>query len=182
MRGSLAVVGEYNHKSILMIRQGNLSDSSPKLLRKQTRAKRNRTKSLVQSYHSDIRREIESAAYRTFRRGTPLDSRNNDLIQFLYSRLRKTIAAAINELPERERLVMTLFYYEELSLAQVGTVIGESYTRVSQIHASGLVNLRSRLGDPFSTWEPTIHTSARPPTNGSKSAKKMVRPPEHEGQ
>jgi DNA-directed RNA polymerase specialized sigma24 family protein len=116
------------------------------------------------------------------RRGTPLDPHNNDLIQFLYSRLRKSIAAAINELPERERLVMTLFYYEELSLAQVGTVIGESYTHVSQIYASGLVNLRSRLGDPVGTWDPTIHTSARPPTNGSKSAKKMVRRPEHEGQ
>jgi Sigma-70, region 4 len=134
----------------------------------------------VQSYHSGIPRGIESAAYRTFRRGTPLDSHNNDLIQFLYSQLRKTIAAAINELPERERLVITLFYYEELSLVQIGTVIGESYPRVSQIYASGLVNLRSQLGDPVGTWEPTIHTSARPPTNGSKSAKKMGRPPEHE--
>ena len=72
---------------------------------------------------------------------------------------------------------MTLFYYEELGLVQIGTVTGESHTRVSQIYASGLVNLRSRLGDPVGTWEPTIHTSARPPTNGSKSAKKMVRPP-----
>jgi len=77
---------------------------------------------------------------------------------------------------------MTLFYYEELSLVQIETVIGESYTRVSQIYASGLVNLRSRLGDPVGTWEPTIHTSARPPTNGSKSAKQTVRRPEHEGQ
>jgi RNA polymerase sigma factor FliA len=134
----------------------------------------------VQSYHSSIRREIESASYRTFRRGTPLDPHNNDLIQFLYSRLRKSIAAAINELPERERLVMTLFYYEELSLVQIATVMGESYTGVSQIYASGLMNLRSRLGDPVGTWKPTIHTSARPPTNGSKSAKKVIRPPEHE--
>jgi RNA polymerase sigma factor (sigma-70 family) len=133
----------------------------------------------MQSYHSIIPREIESATYRTFRRGPPLDSHNNDLIRFLYSRLRKTIAAAINELPERDRLVMTLFYYEELSLVQIGTVMGESHTRVSQIYSSGLLNLRSRLGDPFGTWEPTIHSSARPQTNGSKSAKKMVRPPEH---
>src|ERR1700729_3738277 len=137
-----------------------------------------RTRSFAQSYHSSIRRKVNPASYRAFRRGTPLDPHNNDLIQFLYSRLRKSIAAAINELPERERLVMTLFYYEELSLAQVGTVIGESYTHVSQIYASGLVNLRSRLGDPVGTWDPTIHTSARPPTNGSKSAKKMVRRPE----
>jgi RNA polymerase sigma factor (sigma-70 family) len=163
-----------------MIRQGMLSDPSTKLLRKQ-RAMRNQDKVIRASYHSSITREIESAAYRTFRRGTPLDSHSNNLVQFLYSRLRKTIAAAINELPERERLVMTLFYYEELGLVQIGTVIGESYTRVSQIYTSGLVNLRSRLGDPVGTWEPTIHTSARPPTNGSKSAKKTVRPSEHEG-
>ena len=121
-------------------------------------------------------------AFQTRRRGTPLASRNDVLVQFLYSRLRKSIAAAINSLPELERLVMTLFYYEELSLVQIETVIGEAYTRVSQIYASGLVNLRSRLGDPVGTWEPTIHTSARPPTNGSKSAKKTVRPSEHEGQ
>jgi RNA polymerase sigma factor (sigma-70 family) len=136
----------------------------------------------VQSYHSSIRRKIESASYRSFRRGTPLDPHNNDLIQFLYSRLRKSIAAAINSLPELERLVMTLFYYEELSLVQIATIIGESDTRASQIYASGLVNLRSRLGDPVGTWEPTIHTSARPPTNGSKSVKERVRRPEHEGQ
>jgi RNA polymerase sigma factor FliA len=94
----------------------------------------------VQSDNPIIRREIESASYRTFRRGTPLDSHNDDLIHFLYSRLRKTIAAAINELPERERLVMTLSCYEELSLVQIGTVIGESYTRVS----SNLEQISSR--------------------------------------
>jgi hypothetical protein len=72
---------------------------------------------------------------------------------------------------------MTLYYYEELSLAEIGSVTGESYTCTSQIYASDLLNLRSRLGDPVGKWEPTIHTSARPPTNGSESAKKTVRPP-----
>jgi DNA-directed RNA polymerase specialized sigma subunit len=119
-------------------------------------------------------------AYQTLRRGTPLDSRNDALVQFLYSRLRKRIAAAVNDLPERERLVMTLYYYEELSLVEIGITIGESYTRASQIYASGLLNLRSRLGDPVGKWEPTIHTSARPPTTGPESAKNTVRPPEHE--
>jgi RNA polymerase sigma factor FliA len=109
-----------------------------------------------------------------------VDSRNDALVQFLYSRLRKRIAAAINDLPERERLVMTLYYYEELSLVEVGITIGESYTRTSQIYASCLLNLRSRLGDPVGKWEPTIHTSARPPTNGSESSKNTARPLERE--
>jgi hypothetical protein len=106
-----------------------------------------------------------------------VDSRNDVLVQFLYSRLRKRIAAAINDLPKQERLVLTLYYYEKLSLAEIGITIGESYTRASQIYASGLLNLRSRLGDPFGKWELTIHTSARPPTNGPESAKNTVRPP-----
>jgi RNA polymerase sigma factor FliA len=90
------------------------------------------------------------------------------------------MAAAINNLPERERQVMTLYYYEELSLVEVGITIGESYTRTSQIYASCLLNLRYRLGDPVGKWKPTIHTSARPPTNCSESSKNTARPPERE--
>jgi RNA polymerase sigma factor (sigma-70 family) len=148
------------------------------LLRQQRKAKTTGTKSFVRSDHSSIDPEKlnPSPAYQTLRRGTPLDLHNDVLVQFLYSRLRKRIALAINELPERERLVMTLYYYEELSLAQIGSVIGKSYTCASQIYASGLLNLRSRLGDPFGNWE-TTHTSARPPTNGPESAKKTVRRP-----
>jgi hypothetical protein len=104
-------------------------------------------------------------------------SRNDAFVQFLFSQLQKRIAAAINDLPEQERLVMTLYYYEELNLAQIGTAIGASHSCASQIYGSGLLNLRARLGDPVGKWEPTIHLSARPPTNGSTAPKKTVRPP-----
>jgi hypothetical protein len=108
-------------------------------------------------------------------------SHNDAFIHFLYSQLRNSLAAAINGLSERERLVMTLYYYEELGLVQIGITLGESYTLVSQIYASGLLNLRSRLGDPLGEWIPTIHTSARPPTNGSTAPKKSVGPPNPNG-
>jgi hypothetical protein len=72
---------------------------------------------------------------------------------------------------------MTLYYYEELSLVQIGIAIGESYIRASQIYASALLNVRSRLQDAVGKWQPSIQTRARPPTNGSGSVKKMVPPP-----
>jgi DNA-directed RNA polymerase specialized sigma subunit len=71
----------------------------------------------VRSDHSsiDLEKLNPLPTYQTRRIGTPLDSHKDVLVQFLYSRFRKRIAAAINELPERERLVMTLYYYETLA-------------------------------------------------------------------
>jgi hypothetical protein len=97
--------------------------------------------------------------------------------RFLYLQFQNRIAAAINDLPEQERLVMTLYYYEELSLVQIGFAIGEPYPRASQISASALLNLRSRLRDSIGTGQPTIHTSARPPTDGSESVMISFPPP-----
>jgi len=104
-------------------------------------------------------------------------SRNDTLVQFLYFQLRKRIAAAINDLSEQERLVITLYYYEEFTLAEIGIAVGISHAVASQTYASGLLNLRARLGDPVGKWEPNVHTSARPPTNGTTAPKRMVRPP-----
>jgi len=103
--------------------------------------------------------------------------RKDGLVRFLYLQFQNRIAEAINGLPEQERLVMTLYYYEELSLVQIGFAIGESYSRASQIYASALSNVRSRIRESLGTWQPTTQTSARPPTNGSGSQKKMVPPP-----
>jgi DNA-directed RNA polymerase specialized sigma24 family protein len=101
--------------------------------------------------------------------------RNDVLVRFLLSHLRKGIAAAIDGLPEQERLVITLYYYEEFSLAQIGFAIGEPHARVSQIYASGLANLRAQLQDPVVKRKSTTRT--RPSTNGSESLIKAVPPP-----
>ena len=48
-------------------------------------------------------------------------------------------------MPERERLVLTLYYYEGLTLAEIGDVLGVTESRVCQIHTKSLLDLRSRL-------------------------------------
>jgi RNA polymerase sigma factor for flagellar operon FliA len=55
------------------------------------------------------------------------------------------IAAAIGTLPERERMVVTLYYYEDLSLKEVGSILGVSESRVCQIHTKATENLRAAL-------------------------------------
>jgi RNA polymerase sigma factor for flagellar operon FliA len=60
---------------------------------------------------------------------------------------RAALAAAIRELPERERLVMSLYYEEELNLKEIGAVIGVSESRVCQLHGQALNRLKARLAD-----------------------------------
>jgi RNA polymerase sigma factor for flagellar operon FliA len=59
--------------------------------------------------------------------------------------LREALAAAIAELPERERLVMSLYYDEELNLKEIGEVLGVSESRVCQNHGQAVVRLRARM-------------------------------------
>jgi RNA polymerase sigma factor for flagellar operon FliA len=60
---------------------------------------------------------------------------------------REHLAAAIDNLPDREKLVLSLYYDEELNLKEIGEVIGVSESRVSQIHSQAALRLRSRLVD-----------------------------------
>jgi len=55
------------------------------------------------------------------------------------------VADAIGRLPERERMVVTLYYNEELTMKEVGAVLGLTESRVSQIHSQAMVRLRSNL-------------------------------------
>ena len=64
--------------------------------------------------------------------------------------LRKSLAIAITQLPERERLVLALYYDEELNLKEIGQIIGVSESRVSQIHSQAAMRLRARLTDWYS--------------------------------
>jgi RNA polymerase sigma factor for flagellar operon FliA len=67
-----------------------------------------------------------------------------DLMQ---SQFQQHLAAAIASLPEREQLVMSLYYDEELNLKEIGEVLGVSESRVCQIHGQALVRVRARLKD-----------------------------------
>lgn len=58
---------------------------------------------------------------------------------------RKALAAAIDGLPEREKMVMSLYYNDELNLKEIGLVLGVTESRVCQLHGQALVRLRARL-------------------------------------
>lgn len=59
--------------------------------------------------------------------------------------LKDRIADAIARLPEREKLVVGLYYYENLTLREIGEVLGVTESRVSQLHTKAVLRLRSRL-------------------------------------
>lgn len=61
---------------------------------------------------------------------------------------RRILADAINRLPDRERLVLTLYYFEGLTLAEIGDVLGVTESRVCQIHAKSVMSLRNRMSEP----------------------------------
>jgi RNA polymerase sigma factor FliA len=60
---------------------------------------------------------------------------------------RKALAAAIDGLPEREKLVLSLYYDDELNLREIGAVLDVSESRVCQIHGQALVRVRARMED-----------------------------------
>ncbi len=61
--------------------------------------------------------------------------------------LKDRVADAIARLPEREKLVVALYYYENLTLREIGEVLGVTESRVSQLHTKAVLRLRSRLGE-----------------------------------
>lgn len=59
--------------------------------------------------------------------------------------LREIVREAIDQLPEREKIILSLYYYEDLNMKEVGAVLDITESRVSQIHAAALTHLRSYL-------------------------------------
>src|SRR6059036_1517730 len=59
--------------------------------------------------------------------------------------LREALGEAIARLPEREKVVVTLYYYEELTLREIGEVLGVTESRVSQLHTKAILRLKARL-------------------------------------
>lgn len=59
--------------------------------------------------------------------------------------MRQLLADAINRMTEREKIVLTLYYYENMTLAEIGGVLGVTESRVCQIHTKAVLQLKSRL-------------------------------------
>jgi RNA polymerase sigma factor for flagellar operon FliA len=69
------------------------------------------------------------------------------LFRCLRGELEERLGEAIQNLPDRERLVMSLYYFEEMTMREIGLALGVVESRVSQVHASAVVHLRSALKD-----------------------------------
>jgi RNA polymerase sigma factor for flagellar operon FliA len=69
------------------------------------------------------------------------------LFRCLRGELEERLSDAITHLPDRERLVMSLYYYEEMTMREIGLALGVVESRVSQVHASAVVHLRAALKD-----------------------------------
>ena len=78
----------------------------------------------------------------------PPPPEEDPLFLCLAAESRQRLIDAIEELPEKERLVLTLYYYEELTMREIGLTLGVVESRVSQIHSGAVRRLRSALGQP----------------------------------
>jgi RNA polymerase sigma factor FliA len=67
------------------------------------------------------------------------------LFRCLKGEMKQRLADAIDELPEKERMVLTLYYYEELTMKEIGLTLGVVESRISQIHSSAVLRLRTAL-------------------------------------
>jgi RNA polymerase sigma factor FliA len=77
----------------------------------------------------------------------PNSPEEDPLFCCLKGEMQARLARAIDQLPERERLVMTLYYFEEMTMKEIGVTLGVVESRVSQIHASAVLHLRVTLAD-----------------------------------
>tara|TARA_R110002110_G_C13470513_1_gene720879 strand:- start:116563 stop:117267 length:705 start_codon:yes stop_codon:yes gene_type:complete len=76
-----------------------------------------------------------------------MDAENNPAASFENAGFKRALVEQIQSLPEKEQLMMSLYYSEELNLKEIGAIMGVSESRVSQIHGQALARLKSRLGD-----------------------------------
>jgi len=75
-----------------------------------------------------------------------LATRPDELERVIHRKeLKAHLAEAIASLPEKEQLVLSLYYYEELTMKEIGAVLGYTESRISQIHTKAVIKLRARL-------------------------------------
>ena len=78
---------------------------------------------------------------------------SNPFNQLNMKSVKEIVATAIEDLPERQRLVLSLYYYEDLNLKEIGRVLRVTESRVSQLHAQAIARLRAKLTQYFEEQE-----------------------------
>lgn len=82
----------------------------------------------------------------------------------LKSEMKSLLVTAVGELPERERQLLALYYFEELTMKEVGEVLGVGEARVSQMHSAAVLRLRARLQELLASRPPSNHTHGSSPS------------------
>jgi RNA polymerase sigma factor for flagellar operon FliA len=78
------------------------------------------------------------------------DENNVDALSVMgQQEARQVLIEAIDTLAEKERLVVTLYYHEELTMKEIGQVMGYTESRISQLHTKSMIKLRGKLGEYF---------------------------------
>ena len=89
----------------------------------------------------------------------PDDGSNDPYIRFETAEITSLLAEAIDSLPEKERLVLSLYYYEEFTMKEIGALLGVNESRVSQLHTKATLRLRSKLGKAVPNIEELFSTA-----------------------
>jgi len=90
----------------------------------------------------------------------PDDGSNDPYAKFESNELTSMLAQAIEELPEKERLVLSLYYYEEFTMKEIGALLGVNESRVSQLHTKATLRLRGRLSKVVPNVEAILRSVA----------------------
>ncbi|HSU89122.1 MAG TPA: FliA/WhiG family RNA polymerase sigma factor [Terriglobia bacterium] len=90
----------------------------------------------------------------------PDDGSNDPYAKFESNELTSMLAQAIEELPEKERLVLSLYYYEEFTMKEIGALLGVNESRVSQLHTKATLRLRGRLSKVVPNVEAMLRSVA----------------------
>jgi RNA polymerase sigma factor for flagellar operon FliA len=86
----------------------------------------------------------------------PDDGSNDPYARFEASELTRLLVDVIDDLPEKERLVLSLYYYEEFTMKQIGALLGVNESRVSQLHTKAMLRLRGKLGKVLPEFETSV--------------------------
>ena len=103
---------------------------------------------------------------------SPWDGKDEDLCDYLpnapedtpffrcmRSEMKELLAKAVADLPEKEQQVLSLYYFEELTMKEVGAVLGIGESRVSQINSLAVVRLRARLDEMMTATKPAARAA-----------------------
>jgi len=101
-------------------------------------------KTLEDSHHFNIL-YLDEMISDTISDSEDLSSGNELYESFEREELKNAIIEEIDKLPEKERIVINLYYYDELTLKEIALVLGLTESRISQIHSKVLIKLRSKL-------------------------------------